>query len=497
MAVRRLKILLVSAEVAPLAKVGGLADVAGALPKALRALGHDVRVVMPAYKMIEDNPKHAVEDRLPTFSVPIREGYAEEACVKQTWIDNDVPVYLIASDRYFVDATESQKVYSLSPEPYVFFNRAVAEFVPRLSPAWSPDILHCNDWQTGLLPVYLHTFYGEHPVWANVARVFTIHNLAYQGLFPYETLRYAGLPDHLFTYDRLEFYGQMSFLKGGLVFSDMVSTVSPTYAQEIQTPEYGCGLEGLLQYLASQGRLTGILNGIDEEEFNPATDPRIPARYSAENVAGKAKCKAALQAECGLPRSKSAALIGVVSRLADQKGFDLLQTVAERMLRLPVQFVLLGTGDPQYEAYFQALEARFPKKVKAHIGFDTDLAQRIYAGSDLFLMPSRFEPCGLGQMISLRYGTIPIVRATGGLADTITDYDPRTGKGNGFVFREYAAEALLRAVQRAVETFQDKEQWEPLTQRALQIDFSWSSSARKYVALYRQAQSGLRLLKAA
>jgi len=497
MAGRKLKILIAAAEVAPFAKVGGLADVAGALPKALKALGHDVRVVMPCYKMIEDNPKYAVEDHLPPFPVPIHEGYTEQAWVRRTWIGGNVPVYLIASDRYFTTATESKKVYSLEPEPYVFFDRAVAEFVPRLSPSWSPDILHGNDWHTGLIPVYLQTFYEQNPTWANTFRVFTVHNLAYQGNFPYEILRYAGLPGELFNYHRLEFYGKMSFMKGGLVFSDLVNTVSKTYAQEIQTPECGCGLEGLLQHLGAQGRLTGITNGIDYEEYNPATDPRIPARYSAENTAGKARCKSALQAECGLPKSKTAALIGVVSRLVDQKGFDLIHSIVKRMLALPVQFVLLGTGDPQYETFFKKLATRFPKKAKVHIGFDAALAQRIYAGSDLFLMPSQFEPCGLGQMISLRYGTLPIVRATGGLADTISDYDPRTGKGNGFVFKEYDPEALLKTIQRAVETFRDKAQWEPLVLRALQSDFSWTNSARKYVEFYRQAQSGIRLVEAA
>lgn len=497
MPVRKLNILIVSAEVAPFAKVGGLADVAGALPKALKALGHDVRVAMPCYKMIEDNPDYDVQDLLPSFPVPINDHLKMPACVRQTHIAGDIPVYLIASSKYFTKATESKKIYYLEPEPYVFFDRAVAEFVPRLSPAWKPDVIHCNDWHTGLIPVYLQTFYRDHPTWSETARIFTIHNIAFQGEFDFEILRYAGLPDHLFTYDKLEFYGRMSFMKGGLVFSDMSNTVSKTYAAEVQTPEYGCRLDGLLRYLASQGRFTGILNGIDYEEYNPATDTRIATNYSAEKPAGKARCKAALQEECGFTRSKKAALIGLISRLSEQKGLDLIRDIAKKLVKLPIQFVLLGTGDPVYEQYFRDMEKRYPRKVRAFIGFDADLAQRIYAGSDLFLMPSRFEPCGLGQMISLRYGTIPIVRATGGLADTITHFNPRTGRGNGFVFKDYESDVLYDAIVRAVETFGNKEQWDILIQRALTTDFSWSNSARKYVELYRQARSDIRWVEAA
>jgi starch synthase len=496
MPARKLKILIVSAEVAPFAKVGGLADVAGALPKALRALGHDVRVVMPCYKMIEANPRYAVQELLSPFPVPIREGHTEQAWVRQTRIGNDIPVYLIAHGSHFTEATESKKVYTLEPDPYFIFDRAVCEFVPRLSPAWRPDVIHCNDWHTGLVPVYLDTFYADHPTWADAARLFTIHNLAYPGEYPFETLRAAGLPDRLFSFDKLEMYGNMSFMKGGLVYSDRVNTVSETYAREIQTPEYGCRIEGLLRHIASQGRLSGIVNGIDYEEYNPATDPRIPAHFSVVDTRGKAECKAALQAECGLPKSK-AAVIGLISRLADQKGFDLIHEIADRAMKLPVQLIVLGTGEPQYEDFFRALQARYPKKVSAHIGFNADLAQRIYAGSDMFLMPSRFEPCGLGQLMSLRYGTIPVVRATGGLADTVVDFHAAKGKGNGFVFAEYDAAALLHTVERAVETFGDKAAWASLVATAMRSDYSWTSSARKYIALYRQAQSAGRLADAA
>jgi starch synthase len=486
---KKLKILIVAAEVAPFAKVGGLADVAGALPKSLKDLGHDVRVVMPCYKMIEDNPKYAVKDLISPFSVPIHEGYTEMASVRQTFIGEDIPVYLIAHDRWFKDATESKKVYSLSPEPYVFFDRSVIEFVSHLDPAWTPDIIHCNDWHTGLVPVYLQQFYTESPVWKNTAKVFTIHNLAYQGDFGYEMMAYAGLPDTLFTFDKLEFYGRMNFMKGGLIFSDMVNTVSKTYAHEIQTPEYGCRLEGLLQYLDSEGRLTGIVNGIDYKEYDPAADSRIPFPFDAENISGKAKCRRELQKECGLPNSDASAVIGIVSRLADQKGFDLIYEIAEKLMKMPVQLILLGTGDARYEQFFADLEKRFPKKVKANIGFDANLAQKIYAGCDMFLMPSRFEPCGLGQLMSLRYGTIPVVRATGGLADTIVPFHANTLKGNGFVFTDYSSDALIKTIEEAVSVYKQKDQWKALVHNAMISDFSWDNSAKRYVELYQTAQS--------
>jgi starch synthase len=481
-----LKILIAAAEVAPFAKVGGLADVAGALPKALKALGHDVRVIMPSYRMIETDPRNKVKALIPWFDVPINSDLTERARIGQTLIGKDIPVYLVGSDHYFTEATESKKVYTLEPEPYIFFDRTICEAIPRLSPEWTPDIIHCNDWHTGLTPVYLDLFYGDNPTWANTARVFTIHNLAYQGDFDRDLLRRAGLPESVFTFDRLEFYGRLNLMKGGLVYSDLVNTVSETYAREIQTSEYGCRLDGLLQHLQAQGRLSGIVNGIDYDEYNPKTDPRIPAHFGAASPGGKAACKKALQKEAGLPQDSKQVLIGVISRLADQKGFDLISEIAERMLNLPVQLIVLGSGEPKYEAVFKKLERDYPEKAKAFIGFDAALAQRIYAGCDMFLMPSRFEPCGLGQLMSLRYGTIPLVRATGGLADTIQDYAPG-GKGNGFVFSDYSSEALFQTVERAVAVYQRKAAWAALVKRAMSQDFSWTHSARGYEALYRRA----------
>jgi starch synthase len=509
-----LNILILAAEVAPFAKVGGLADVAGALPKALRAQGHDVRVAMPCYKMIETNPKYAVRDALSEFPVPIRPGVTEAAFVKQTSIraehmqssgDAEIPVYLIGSppaesadsselgagvtrSGYFQQATQSQKVYVMEADPYIFFCRAALEMLSRLEPAWTPDVLHCNDWHTGLIPIYAQEFYRENPAVRHAATVFTIHNLAYQGNFPADQWYKTGLPQELFSVDGLEFYGQWTFLKGGVQFADRVNTVSKNYACEIQTSEYGCGLDGLMRSKADEGKLSGIVNGIDYEEHNPATDPRLPHAFSLDAPNGKIQCKTALQSELGLPKSKDVALIGLISRLADQKGFDLIHAVAEQMLELPVQFVLLGTGDPTYARYFKELQTRYPKQVQATIAFDTDLAQRIYAGSDLFLMPSRFEPCGLGQMFALRYGAIPIVRATGGLADTVHDFDlKQRPDGNGFVFTEYSPNALLATIQRAVGSWQQPAQRNRLLLRALASDFSWQRPAQAYQTLYTQA----------
>lgn len=480
-----LKVLIVSVEVAPLAKVGGLADVAGALPKALRALGHDVRVAMPCYRMIEKNPRFPVRTIIKNLPVPINPDTTEEAIIKHTSLNGDVPVYLVGHKHYFTKATESKKIYAMEPEPYIFFDRAIPFMLEKLD--WIPDVIHCNDWHTGFVPVYVRVLHAEQPTWQKMGLVFTIHNLAYQGEFGYDLLWKAGLPEWLFHYERLEFYGKVNFMKGGIVYSDMVNTVSKTYAKEIQTPEYGCRMEGLLQYIASQDRLEGIVNGIDYEEYNPATDPRIPAHYSADDPAGKAICKAALQQECGFTVDANIPIMGMITRLADQKGLDLVAPILEKLVELGFQIVILGTGDPYYEQLFSEMGQKYPSQVEAVIGFDPDMAQRIYAGSDMFLMPSRFEPCGLGQLMALRYGTIPVVRKTGGLADTVLDYSSRSGKGNGFVFEGYEPTALLSTITRALKAYQQSEVWCRLVDTALRSDFSWTRAAGEYVQLYRSA----------
>ena len=485
----RLKVLVVSAEVSPFAKVGGLADVAGALPKALKAMGHDVRVAMPGYKMVSDHCQ--TKTALKSLTVPL--GWRKVKCsVKQTSIGKDIPVYLISAP-YFDKSVDSKTVYVPGSEPYAFFAKAVLDMLRAMD--WKPDVIHCNDWHTGLLPVYKSVIYPHDPVVGDASCVFTIHNLAYQGNFDASVLPDYGLPEWLYTMDKVECYGSVNFLKAGIVFSDLVSTVSPTYSHEIMTKEYGCRLEGLLTYMNSGGRLRGILNGIDYEEFDPATDKRIPHNFSLEAMGGKAKDKKELQKAMGLPMEPKAPVIGLVSRLADQKGLDLIKSAATKMLGMGVQFVVLGTGDAQYEKFFAKLEKDHPTQVKVNLGFDAKLAQLIYAGSDMFLMPSRFEPCGLGQLIALRYGTIPIVRATGGLADTIVDYrqtstsSVQASDSNGFVFTDYTYRALLDAVKRAVETYGRKPEWKKLVQTALASDFSWESAAGRYVELYQDSVS--------
>jgi len=482
---KKLKVLFVSAEVSPLAKVGGLADVAGALPKALRLMGHDVRIAMPGYRMVTGGSTTEVKDLISDLVVTLGWRHVN-ASVKQTVINGGVPVYLICAP-YFECSIDSKTVYVPGSEPYAFFAKAVVDTLRAMK--WSPDVIHCNDWHTGFLPVYRDVYYGGDPILGNTAFMFTIHNLAYQGEFDASILPDYGLPDSLFTMDKLECYGKVNFLKAGMVFSDLVTTVSPTYAQEIQTPEYGCRLDGLLRYLNSLGRLRGVLNGIDYEEFNPATDERIPYNYSEQNPEGKAKNKAALQSEMGLPVEPNVPVFGLVSRLADQKGLDLIRSAASKLMKLGIQFVVLGTGDAKYEKFFMRLEERYPAQVRANIGFDVKLAQRIYAGCDMFLMPSRFEPCGLGQLISLRYGTIPIVRLTGGLADTIKCYCQDDPECNGFGFTEYTPAAFLSAVKQALRVYSNKTAWDALVRRALMSDFSWATSASKYTSLYREAVS--------
>ena len=346
-----MKILIVSAEVSPFAKVGGLADIAGALPKELMKLGHDVRVAMPSYPMVEDDARYNVRPVIDDIPVGWGDGSTKHAFIKTTMLDK-VPVYLVGSPEYFREATESKKIYSSGWEPYAFFARAVLEMLKSNEPRWIPDVIHVNDWHTGFLPVYLNTRYADDPDLNHIATVATVHNLAFQGEFGYEILAQAGLGPELFTMDKLECYGKVNFLKAGLVYADMVNTVSKSYADEIQTEEYGCGLGGFLRYVASQDKLRGIINGIDYTLFDPAKDTGIKCNYKRTDMDGKAKCKAALQKELGLPVRKNAAVMGMVTRLSDQKGLDILKKAMTNLLERDIQLVILGTGDPSYEKYF-------------------------------------------------------------------------------------------------------------------------------------------------
>jgi len=469
-----MKVLFASAEAYPLAKVGGLGDVAGSLPKALRAIGHDVRIVLPKYRVVKDAKKD-----LGTFSVAIG-GESREAKLRTSAI-GDVPVYLIDHPPLF----DRPKVYDYDDDGrrFAFFGRAILDCLPTAN--WWPDVLHANDWHSALAPAFLRTTHGHDRRYRAIRSVLTIHNLQHQGLFGREVFEWTGLPPEAWDPERLEFYGQLNFLKAGIVYADRVNTVSPTYAKEIHTAEYGERLDGLLRSRTT--KVTGILNGIDYDVWNPATDSHLAQTYAKTTIAMKAANKEALQREVGLAVDPTIPLLGIVSRVIAQKGFDILQPALVDLLRLGVQVVFLGTGERKYEERLAALAQQNPSFVAA-LKYDEVFAHRIYAGSDFFLMPSRFEPCGLGQMISLRYGTVPIVRGTGGLADTVIDVTASPKTGTGFVFDAYTTDALLAGAGRALAFFRKGREWTTLQQRGMSTYLSWEASASDYSKMYALAR---------
>lgn len=474
-----MQVLFAAAEAVPFCKTGGLADVAGSLPAALAAHAVDARVIVPHYRNT-DSTGYTLE-AIADLSLPF-DGRLQYATLLRATQNSALKTqhYLLDAPQYF----DRARLYGYDDDilRFGFFCRATLRALHALDEKenFKPQILHCHDWHTGLLPAYAKSL--------GMARgakiVFTIHNLVYQGLADFSTLERLGLPEFLFNHHQLEFYGKVNPLKAGLVFSDAITTVSPTYAREIQTPQHGAGLEGVLAEHAHQ--LHGIINGIDYGEWNPATDKYLAAPFEAANWENKKLCKADLQQTVGLPRLPGTPLIGVVSRLSSQKGFDLVLTALEHILAQGCQLVLLGDGDDYYKTQFHKLGLRYPTQTAFVMGGHNEpLAHQIYAGSDLFLMPSQYEPCGLSQMISLAYGTIPIVRSTGGLADTIHQFDSSTHTGNGFVFHEYNTAAMLGAIRRAIECYHSPH-WPQLVQNAFACDFSWDVSARDYTQLYRQ-----------
>ena len=463
---------MVSSEAAPLAKTGGLADVVGALPSALRSHGDDVAVVIPRYGSIDLKATRRVYDRLPIYLGKDR----FDISIHLT--GEEFPIYLVDCPPLYNRKGLYGDAGMDYPDNHVRFAvfaraaMAVARFLFRT------DIFHCHDWQSGLIPAYLRSGEAIDPTFLGVKVLFTIHNLGYQGLFPKTVLPEVGLDPKLYRPDGMEFFDRISYIKGGIAFADALNTVSPTYAREIQTPEYGFGLDGALRSRADV--LTGILNGVDYRDWSPETDQLIPARYSASDLSGKQVCKEQLLQEFGFPaEAMTRPLIGIVSRFTRQKGTDLIAEVAGEMVGEDVYLVALGAGDPEYEEFFLRMAAEHPGRIAGRIGYDNGLAHRIEAGADLFLMPSRYEPCGLNQMYSLRYGTVPVVRATGGLDDTIDE-------GTGFKFREYSGQALLSAVRAAVQAFADRDAWQEMMQRGMGKDFSWKASAAAYTALYRR-----------
>lgn len=474
-----MNVLFVAAEVAPYLKTGGLADVAGALPAALRALGHDVRVVMPRYRALREQGLAVTGPIAATF---LPAGERQEEMRVWSLANSTVPTYQLDIPAAF----ERAATYGERDDDrrFILFARGVMALLQQLREVdgWQPDVLHLHDWHAALVANYLKTYYAY--TFGHVATVFTIHNLAYQGQFSSVTLSMAGLTEGGLLENGLgpRMANSFNFMARGIAFSDVITTVSPTYAQEIMTSEYGERLDGLLR--SRRDRVAGILNGIDATAYDPWTDRALAARYRADDVTGKALCKGALQRELGLPNVAERPLVGVVSRLVEQKGLELLlQVLPSFVANTDAQLALLGSGDARLEAAFQSAAQRHPDRIAARIGFDVGLAQRIYAGSDAFLMPSRFEPCGLGQMIALRYGSVPIVRATGGLADTV-----REGlDGNGFRFHPYDARYFGDAINRALATYRDAHSWSMLRERGMREDNSWGHAAQQYAGVYRWA----------
>ncbi|TWT96832.1 Glycogen synthase [Botrimarina colliarenosi] len=487
-----MNIFFATTEAVPFCKTGGLGDVCGSLPVALEGLGVRPTLFLPAFRQALESGQ-PIEPTGVHFEIPIGRKRVVGEYLRSTLPGSNVPVYLVEQHGYFNRPglyREASGDYIDNCERFVFFNRAVLEAPALLG--LDVDVIHCHDWQSGLIPTYLQTLYADRPSLENVTTLYTVHNLAYQGSFWHWDMELTGLGWEHFNWQELEFYGRINFMKAALSQATMLSTVSPRYAQEIQDPPMSCGLEGVLRHRHAD--LAGVLNGVDYGAWNPAHDAFLPTTYGVDDyAAGKAVCKRALQQEMGLPIRDDVPLLANIGRLADQKGFDLISDVMPRLAEsLEAQWVLLGTGEPYYEQMMQRLAAEHPERVAVRVGFSNDLAHRIEAGADMFLMPSRYEPCGLNQMYSLKYGAVPIVRETGGLADTITDATETTlgnGTANGFSFADASAYALSNVIDRAVRAYRRPDVWRQIVQTGMQQDWSWDRSARQYVELYERTMA--------
>jgi starch synthase len=483
-----MNVLLAASECVPFAKTGGLADVTGALPKALKKLKHDVRVIMPRYKKI-DAKKFNLKVIARNIPVSFKDK-VEFATVMEGKINpkSSIPVYFIDSEKYY-NRDELYRTslgdYPDNGERFIFFSRAVLEATKAID--FKPDVIHCNDWQTGLISAYLKTLYKLDSFFLRTAVLYTIHNIAYQGVFSRDIFYLAGFDREDFIPQRLEYYGQINFMKAGLVYAEILNTVSKTYSRQIQTgEEFGRGMEGVLEHRKKD--LYGIINGLDYSIWNPEQDQNIIVQYSSDDLEGKTICKKDLQKISGLPIGPDIPLIGLVARLDAQKGLDIFYAAVGRMMKMKLQLIILGTGDPVYMELFERIGIKYPRKISVNLKFDNMLAHKIYAGSDMFLIPSRFEPCGLGQLISFVYGTIPIVHRTGGLADTVDSFNVKTGMGKGFLFDEYNAKSLFESIKKAVKTYKTKKKWNRLIKNGMEADFSWGKAAKSYVKLYKKAQ---------
>jgi starch synthase len=487
---RPLNVLFVSSEVEPFAKTGGLADVSGALPQVLRQMDHEVRVMLPRYGCINERKAKLHEMiRMKDIDIPVgKENYA--ASVKSSFISTPhtkVQVYLLDNQKLFGRQgmyvhPDTKKDYPDNDIRFTFFCRGILEVPKRLG--WVPDIIHCNDWMTGLVPAFLRTLYKNDPFYKDTRTVFTIHNMAYQGIFPHASFSRTLLPNELNSDQGVIAFGNLNFMKAGLMFADAITTVSEKYAEEIRSAdEFGCGLQDILE--RRKRDLTGILNGVDYAVWDPSIDTLIPQRYDSRSPDLKIENKRALLQHLGLPFDPAVPVIGIISRLADQKGFDLIGQAMDDLMKQHIQLVVLGTGEKKYHDLFEKAARKHPTKVGVALRFDEEMAHLIEAGSDMFLMPSRYEPCGLNQIYSLRYGTVPIVRATGGLDDTITEFHASTGNGTGFKFTRYDSSEMLKAVHRAVGVFAEPAAWRKLMKNGMAQDFSWEASAKKYIHVYR------------
>lgn len=488
-----MNILFATAEAVPFCKTGGLGDVCGSLPSEVAKLGHNLTMILPAFRQAM-NSGQRIEPTGITFEIPIGQKHVTGELLRSQLPDSNVTVYLIKQDEYFDRPQlygEDGEDYRDNCERFTFFSRAVLEAIPLLD--LNTDLIHCHDWCAALIPVYLKTLFNDRPPFDQIASLYTIHNLAYQGNFWHWDMALTGLDWKYFNWRQMEFYGNLNFMKSGIAFADAISTVSPTYAKEIMRPPLSCGMEGTLQHRRND--LFGILNGVDYSAWNPSEDPFLDGNnYDASDYhTGKLACKVALQQAMGLPIDAEVPLVASVGRLADQKGFDLIARVMQqRANQSEAQWVILGTGDPKYHEMLGQLAADHPQKFAVRLEFSNQLAHQIEAGADMFLMPSQYEPCGLNQLYSLKYGTVPIVRATGGLADTVIDTNQETladGSATGFSFAEYTALALSDTLSRACRVYEDKTSWHQLIETGMQQDWSWSQSARRYIELYDQTRA--------
>ena len=471
------QVLFVTSEAVPFVKTGGLADVTGSLPAELAKVGLDVRIILPKYG---DIPGHYKDKMEKVGEMTVHMGWRQQYLGIEKLVERGITYYFVDNEYYF----KRKGIYGFfdDAERYAFFCRAVLECIPLLD--FVPDILHCHDWHSGLVSVYLKDQYAQLPLYSKMKTVFTIHNLRFQGIFPPVIMEFLELGPEYLTNDKLEFFGNVNYLKAGIVYSDILTTVSPSYALEIQQPQFGEKLDGLLT--ARKNDLVGIINGIDQETYDPATDTSLAVNYNKMSPKRKLKNKTKLQEILGLPVNEEIPIIAMVTRMDRSKGLDLIAHVLDQSITQDVQFVVLGTGDETYQSMFRIANHRNPTKVSAQIYFDDHLSRQIYAGADIFLMPSLYEPCGIGQLVAMRYGCLPVVRETGGLKDTVFSYNEETGQGNGFSFTNYNADDMLYTIRRALALYQDKTAWYKLVRNAMKCDYSWKDSVLQYENIYNR-----------